>query len=776
MHCRPMPRASVQHPYDLPLGGTDMKSQMTLIVAAIVLTFGATASAQTQTQATSYCTQGNTTSSSCSFTALPSAGDFILIQGQRWATTGVVTGCSDNQGNSYSVAVQSSLAAGVISAFICYATNIGTPSGTFTVTVSSGSDASWWNFKATSWSGMATASALDVTAVNAGGFGTPPSSGATGALAQANNLVAASVGISTTQTSITVEALSPAWTQQFEELSANVTIAGEADTRVISSSSAQTANWILSTDGVWSAVIAVFKGDACSGGVSDGSASNTQEKIDAAANGSVVCVPAGSWSWDQTVTIPADKGITVRGAGIGLTNITVSSSVGNPRRAFDLWVSPGNALSRITGFTIDQGSVANCVTWCAPIAVIGHGVNKFRVDHNRLEGLNQYGAGVIVIGTTLEIASVNGAEISGLIDNNDIYCHQTLNWSCHPTLVVASPAWDGPSDLATNIAAGWGRPFTRDVELGSDKSIYIEKNTFYLNGIYQDGLLDTFGGAQVVFRYNVAHGSAPGNHGFDSAGYRGPRWMEIYGNQLNLGSDNPNCGNYRGGLLLYFDNTCGRSGGAPAIALQLYRARGAIQQDIDIFFGVHGPCDGENNAVHQVNVDGNQGTGFNTVAEYPSTGSGGDPGWPCLDQIGWHFDEDGAAGHASYPAYIFNNKDATSEAELTVGNYELPYGNLQNYMKCNRDYYIANVASFDGSKEEGNCSTGGVDVGLLAARPTTCTAGVAYWATDAGGNWNTTNTSANDGRLYRCKATGSWSDDNDAETYTPYQYPHPLAN
>jgi len=56
--------------------------------------------------------------------------------------------------------------------------------------------------------------------------------------------------------------------------------------------------------------------------------------------------------------------------------------------------------------------------------------------------------------------------------------------------------------------------------------------------------------------------------------------------------------------------------------------------------------------------------------------------------------------------------------------------------------------SFDG--------TAGVGVGPLSSRPATCTAGVAYWATD-------TNT------LYRAAATNAWS-----AYYTPYTYPHPL--
>ena len=57
--------------------------------------------------------------------------------------------------------------------------------------------------------------------------------------------------------------------------------------------------------------------------------------------------------------------------------------------------------------------------------------------------------------------------------------------------------------------------------------------------------------------------------------------------------------------------------------------------------------------------------------------------------------------------------------------------------------------------------------GPIASRPTTCTTGVAYWATDEG-EWDSTHAGP-DGRLYKCTATNTWT-----LFYTPYTYPHPL--
>jgi hypothetical protein len=76
----------------------------------------------------------------------------------------------------------------------------------------------------------------------------------------------------------------------------------------------------------------------------------------------------------------------------------------------------------------------------------------------------------------------------------------------------------------------------------------------------------------------------------------------------------------------------------------------------------------------------------------------------------------------------------------------------------NTNFYNQN-ASFNG--------TVGVGYGLLSARPSTCTTGVGYWATDQG-SWNTSG-SGGQGVLYKCTSTNAWT-----LSYTPYAYPHPL--
>ena len=87
-------------------------------------------------------------------------------------------------------------------------------------------------------------------------------------------------------------------------------------------------------------------------------------------------------------------------------------------------------------------------------------------------------------------------------------------------------------------------------------------------------------------------------------------------------------------------------------------------------------------------------------------------------------------------------------------------------------YTINNVGDYTDSAGAGGTANGaGVGHGTLALRPTTCSPGVGYWATDQG-TWNTVSGTTQKGELFICGASG-WPS---SPSYQPYTYPHPLVS
>jgi hypothetical protein len=95
---------------------------------------------------------------------------------------------------------------------------------------------------------------------------------------------------------------------------------------------------------------------------------------------------------------------------------------------------------------------------------------------------------------------------------------------------------------------------------------------------------------------------------------------------------------------------------------------------------------------------------------------------------------------------------------------------------------------FDGTKVDtvvGTANSGGAGWGLATNKPSTCTIGTSYWATDEG-SWNTSSSnprgvqqSGADGKMYVCTATNTWTARYGAAVSSgtagePYTYPHPL--
>lgn len=140
--------------------------------------------------------------------------------------------------------------------------------------------------------------------------------------------------------------------------------------------------------------------------------------------------------------------------------------------------------------------------------------------------------------------------------------------------------------------------------------------------------------------------------------------------------------------------------------------------------------------------DGNNGTGGST-SKVPA-------GWN--DQV-------------NFPIYQWLNQNTRSMVDYNLTAIVAKGSSI----RANEHYYnyggvvqTSSSSPFDG--------TTGVGVGTLANRPTTCTAGVFYWATNQG-SWNSSG-AGGQGLGYKCTATDTWA--TGANIYTPYDYPHPL--
>lgn len=207
------------------------------------------------------------------FGAAPSVGDLVIVG--FWGYAGPLWGpidCTDNQGTRYALIARSVTNGNVTAA--AWLGVVKASSGSFQVTVAAAPNQSSVLYGAgcaTSWTTDAAWAIFDEVARNTGSS-TAPSTGSTATLATADELVVAVLAAGgTDQASITVESVSPAWTEEAEELSYATYIPGEMDSRIVNATTAQSCSWTLASSASWSCVVVTVRETAGGGGGGGGS-------------------------------------------------------------------------------------------------------------------------------------------------------------------------------------------------------------------------------------------------------------------------------------------------------------------------------------------------------------------------------------------------------------------------------------------------------------------------------------------------------------------------
>lgn len=487
--------------------------------------------------------------------------------------------------------------------------------------------------------------------------------------------------------------------------------------------------------------------------LSDCTLANVQAAINALNAGDAVACPAGSWTWTSTLSI--NKAVTLLGAGIGQTNITLSPPVSSTL-AISLTVDPSQFV-RLSGFTFTAGNNNASVDLVQVVGFNQYAVSgmAFRIDHVRMNDGNIASARLLGVYYAY-----------GLID----HCYFKRNLFGQSVEILGG---SNNSDLGYT---SWTQPLS--LGSGTD-AVYLEDSTIDHDNQGETGI-DQYGGVRSVVRYNTIIGTGLGDHGLDSGGRRSAFSMESYRNTFtNSGSTSVRADTIRGGTQVQFDNTYSGSQGFTGIAVLYYRT--VFSSDF------HGwaYCDGtQYDVVNALNTTTTYGTATRFLSTAPDTictgaatgtctqaldlGGTGTFGYPCRDQPGRTHNQ------ALAPLYQWNNGSQqyapldpdpgtpTEQSPLYQAGHR-----AAEWLGVNRDFYNGASGVQTSASSPFNGTTG-VGWGTLARRPSSCTTGVGYFATDQG-SWNMSGNNDPSGILYVCSAPNTWT-----TYYTPYTYPHPL--
>jgi hypothetical protein len=458
-----------------------------------------------------------------------------------------------------------------------------------------------------------------------------------------------------------------------------------------------------------------------------------------AADGTTVSIPAGTCTWTAPVNYNQIYSTTVIGqsttsgtcapggtcSAVDRTIIvdSINRSSSDPA-LINVSTAAGKSF-RLSGVTINWGGGAP--TYNASMRITGKS-QAIRFDHNHLHLIQA-------------VAMRMGGWTYGVVDHNVFDAPTSGTWN---GIKMDEVGWN--NETAGNGDNSWADATT----FGSNRFIFVENNLFDNPSNLGIGAAnDCDHGGRYVWRYNLMNAVDLQTHPTGGAGRaRGCRATEIYGNVVTGGSSRFNFMFLSSGTELIWSNNAnnGNNGGGP------------VYQN---FVTLH--SDRRNNITYSQSATPG-GWGY-CGTSFTGQGSSWDEnlvltsGYHCLDDPGKGV---GQLITGNFPNAINSTtktiawpKEAIEPVYEWLNVWTGTGGGsfFSNYnpdaLIPNADYFLY-TAAFTG--------VSGTGAGPLSARPSSCTAMVAYWATD-------TNT------LYQCKAANTWN-----VYYQPYTYPHPLVS
>ncbi len=240
--------------------------------------------------------------------------------------------------------------------------------------------------------------------------------------------------------------------------------------------------------------------------------SAVQSAISNAQAGDTVAVPAGNCSW-SSFTIPG--GIHVRGAGTGVTNVTVSGTVTINKHS--------SRSVELSGFSFSKNGGGNSAKM---FRVTGSWQSEPPLIHD-----NEF---------TVNDAAIFRYETNGGVIYNNIFRGGFDDSAIQHKIDNDNQSWSTADTMGTRDSTG-------------KRNLYVEDNVF--EGMVNQAT-DFDDAARVVFRYNTLNHSSFNSHGLATSPI-GVRHYEIYNNTFAYPNGNVNQSWHiwlRGGTGVIFNN------------------------------------------------------------------------------------------------------------------------------------------------------------------------------------------------------------------------------